>query len=305
MLGALPQKKQLVYFAAATKFSAQDPAPVQAVINSAIRTNVAFYPVDVSGESAQPASSQRRLDEALQNLHDLARRQQELAAQSKIPAGLSQDEYDRRRAYAQEHFGSTTNAIARTYIRYGAPDQIEQGQFGTQSTQVWQYNYLENFHGRAEFEFTAIGQPNTMHIKWPPPTATFAGTPGVPAALAMELAGGGRGQSAVTSTGPISGLPGGHASMQTYPAVVEQTLTVPLDSLSGQIDIIGQVNPVPNTGAGGALLQDHVRFGGGQSTPRSYQASFTLPAGSYVCAFVVKEQATGRLYGETINFEVQ
>jgi hypothetical protein len=36
-----------------------------------------------------------------------------------------------------------------------------------------------------------------------------------------------------------------------------------------------------------------------------YNTGFTLQAGSYICRVLVREQATGRVYTEAINFEVQ
>jgi beta-lactamase regulating signal transducer with metallopeptidase domain len=48
MLGALPNKKALVYFASGDDFEAWAPAP-QPVIDEAIRNNVALFPIDVRG----------------------------------------------------------------------------------------------------------------------------------------------------------------------------------------------------------------------------------------------------------------
>jgi VWFA-related protein len=54
MLGALPEKKALVYFASGMSLSGMDnQAQLRATINAAIRGNVAFYPVDSRGLVAQ------------------------------------------------------------------------------------------------------------------------------------------------------------------------------------------------------------------------------------------------------------
>jgi VWFA-related protein len=54
MLGALPEKKALVYFASGMTLTGIDnQAQLRATVNAAIRGNVAFYPVDARGLAAQ------------------------------------------------------------------------------------------------------------------------------------------------------------------------------------------------------------------------------------------------------------
>ena len=50
MLGSLPEKKALVYFASGmTRTGIDNQAQLRATVNAAIRGNVAFYPVDARG----------------------------------------------------------------------------------------------------------------------------------------------------------------------------------------------------------------------------------------------------------------
>ncbi len=50
MLGSLPEKKALVYFASGmTRTGIDNQAQLRATVNAAIRSNVAFYPVDARG----------------------------------------------------------------------------------------------------------------------------------------------------------------------------------------------------------------------------------------------------------------
>ena len=49
MLGALPEKKSVVYFSERTMNTGGNPAKLQTVVNAAVKANVAFFPVDVSG----------------------------------------------------------------------------------------------------------------------------------------------------------------------------------------------------------------------------------------------------------------
>jgi hypothetical protein len=76
---------------------------------------------------------------------------------------------------------------------------------------------------------------------------------------------------------------------------------VPLDSLSGPVDVIGLIRT--DSGKYAQNVRDYIRIKSAPAGP--YTASFMLDAGSYVCILVVREQATGRMYGETINFEVK
>jgi VWFA-related protein len=55
MLGSLPEKKALVYFASGMQLNGIDnQAQLRATVNAAIRSNVAFYPVDARGLVATP-----------------------------------------------------------------------------------------------------------------------------------------------------------------------------------------------------------------------------------------------------------
>ncbi len=81
MLGVLSEKKELVYFASgATRPSTPEFAQVQAVVNSAVRANVALYPVDVSAEAAQANSPQQQLDAVQTRPAGLRRRSSTAAA---------------------------------------------------------------------------------------------------------------------------------------------------------------------------------------------------------------------------------
>jgi VWFA-related protein len=54
MLGALPEKKALVYFSSGlTRSGSDNQAQMTATVNSAIKANVAFYPIDARGLVAQ------------------------------------------------------------------------------------------------------------------------------------------------------------------------------------------------------------------------------------------------------------
>ena len=122
-----------------------------------------------------------------------------------------------------------------------------------------------------------------------------------PLVQALEASGGG-----APSTAVIAGLPSRHAELRMAPAVFGQTLVVPLDGLSGKIDIVAEVRWLTGFGEGGvaANLRDYVNIRESGPTAQ-YNSRFTLTAGSYVAKVLVREQSTGRMFAETISFQVE
>ncbi|MGA3016369.1 MAG: M56 family metallopeptidase [Bryobacteraceae bacterium] len=226
----------------------------------------------------------------------------------------SGDGYSRRLAYADAHFALATGdrtmagsqtSMGRTYIRYGPPDQIEDHSSDPQNpSQNWRYNYLEDFHSSVEFQFVRAGNGYRERINWPPPMATFEGVGGGAGGLALALSRESQLRGGAVAESVKPGLPGRHASMRIYPVRDYRRLSIPLDSLSGRVDILGEIRTLSNTGAEGSAVAN-VRDSADASTGGDWEANFTLEPGSYVCRVLVREQATGQMYGETINFEVK
>jgi beta-lactamase regulating signal transducer with metallopeptidase domain len=229
------------------------------------------------------------------------------AAPAALALAAPQDEADRR-AYAMEHYSMAADnatrlsGMGRVYVRYGPPDQkLSKG-----TGEIWRYNYLEDFRSDVEFEFSHPNGFENPRVNWPLP-ATFEGLPGVSVALVEALD---RETHAQRGAAPVAGLPVRHAAMLIYAGTGwPRTLTVPLDSLTGQIDILGQVQTRPNTAEVQtvAVVRDHVRIASPAGGPSNgtYTAGFTLPPGSYICSVILREQSSGTTYGETINFEVK
>jgi Zn-dependent protease with chaperone function len=225
----------------------------------------------------------------------------------------------RRSAYADAHFSlitgdrtiaGRTTAMGRAYIRYGPPDQIEDHSADPQNpSQTWRYNYLEAFHSNTELQFVKVGDSYREQINWPPPSASFEGKPAeaVNLASALNREAQLQGQPVVQSATP--GLPGRHAVIQISPEKPSATaslvnLSVPLDSLSGRVDMIGEVRAVSSTGVIGstvANVRDYLTAANGGN----WQSQFRLSPGSYVCRVLARENATGRIFTEEINFEVK
>ena len=89
-------------------------------------------------------------------------------------------------------------------------------------------------------------------------------------------------------------------------------LSIPLDSLSGRVDVVAVV--IKRSGASGTVVanvrdtileRSPVKILKWRAEESPWQAHLALDPGSYVCGLVVKERTSGRIYGETIDFEVK
>jgi beta-lactamase regulating signal transducer with metallopeptidase domain len=293
ILGGLPGKKSLMYYFATGvgQPGAYQETESRKVIEVLQKSNAAaIYLIDVRGPVphtiAQFSSGGRSM-----------------GSQS-APTGVSQEETDRRLAYVNANFGSPASAMGRTYMRYGPPDQVDDRSANAQNpSQIWRYNYLENFRGNVEFEFAPGNRATDVRINWPAPLATYEGTPGGNTTLVEALGRESQNRATPAPTNTLAGLPGRHASFQIYPTGEFQTLSVPLDSLSGRVDILAQIKTRVDPGAAGqtvANFRDNV-----QASAGILRANFLLQSGTYVCDLIVRERDTGRTYGETIQLQVK
>jgi beta-lactamase regulating signal transducer with metallopeptidase domain len=129
MLAGFPEKKAVIYFSSGITQSGMDnQTRLLELIAVAKQANVAIYPVDprsttgpvigAAGASGRGGSTPAAVS----------------------PVGMSPNEYNQRVAEAQQKFGSTSGEMARTYIMYGPPDQIEGGTNAQTPSQIWRYN---------------------------------------------------------------------------------------------------------------------------------------------------------------------
>ncbi len=305
LLGRIAGKKAVMYFSnGVTQAGADNQAVLMSVINVAKQSNVAIYPIDARGLMAPT--------------NDAAGAGGGRGGQVPVAVGVSQEENARRTAYAQANFNDPgrggINPMGRTYIAYGPPDQIDDRSSNTQNpSTIWRYNYLENFHSSVEFEFPQRKSGGINKRINYPPAATHTNSPNPLVAgvgplfdeLRRELAGRSGGPAPAND---FTTLPEPHLSVGVYPAGEASTVTVPLGSLSGQIEILGQVRTNAGPGAQGTVVgnvRDGVTFQGTGGPSAKYQTEFTLAAGSYLFSAVVEERSTGRMFGETIPFDVK
>ena len=140
------------------------------------------------------------------------------------------------------------------------------------------------------------------------PVATYEGQPEVTAALVDALNRESRYSGDPKPMDAIAGLLGRPASFELFaqkdrfsPKHQHGALVVPLAGFSGHVDVLGEI--LADNGAGDTPV-NHVR----DSLPASagrFQADFMLDPATYVCHVIVREQESGRTYGETIRFEVK
>jgi hypothetical protein len=163
-------------------------------------------------------------------------------------------------------------AMAATYTQFGPPDYKER----TAAAETWQYNYLEAYQSRVTIEFPP-DKRLAARITWPP-QSKFEGS----------------GQDGVAAMGS-------HAFVE--PSVrlnrVEQlmNLVVPAGVFTGRIDVIGQVKDEFGT----VVTNVRDTF---DSAAGTWQSSFVLIPGSFVCNLMVRELASGVMYTELIPFQV-
>jgi beta-lactamase regulating signal transducer with metallopeptidase domain len=227
-------------------------------------------------------------------------------------AGTPDDDSQRRSEVIKARLG-VLDAMSRIWARYGMPDHIRASLDPGNSSQIWHYNYLFDFRSPVEFQ----SAPGGVRIVSPPPTATYYGEPGVSTALVESLNRESQSQGEPAATDAIAGLPGRHASLEIYPAKEYRMLSIPLDSLSGRVDVVAVV--IKRSGASGTvvanvhdtilerspvkILKRPPIMWPAEASP--WQAHLALDPGSYVCGLVVRERSSGRIYGETIDFEVK
>jgi beta-lactamase regulating signal transducer with metallopeptidase domain len=196
-----------------------------------------------------------------------------------------------RAAYAKANFQNP--AMVAAYTSYGPPNSKTR----TADAEIWRYDYLDLYKSNLIVEFPPSVR-FAANVKWPLP-ATFEGrAPEEPAGAASLV-------SALNLSGanepPELKLPGRHASIQPSLRInrAEQfvNLAAPMDTMTGRIDIVGNITD--EYGMVVANVRDTA-----DAKMVTWQAAFVLLPGSYVCKVLLREQATGLMYTESIPFQL-
>jgi beta-lactamase regulating signal transducer with metallopeptidase domain len=208
-----------------------------------------------------------------------------------VPAGATPTEARNIRAvYAKANFQN--QAMVAAYTWYGPPSQkSHNGEF-----EIWQYENADLYKGKLTIQFSPRAGARVMLPAQPVFEGGTAVEPAVNS-LAKVLTG----DTQIPEGSIRSGLPGRHSfiepSLQVNRAEHFVNLGIPMDTLSGQVDIIAQVTDEFKTVV--ANVRDKVESGAGE-----WHGSIVLLPGSYTCHVVLREQSSGLVYAETISFAV-
>jgi GWxTD domain-containing protein len=199
------------------------------------------------------------------------------------PENEYKDEHYRRIAYANQNYSATDGRVpgwrtarGRFYIIYGPADEIDDHTNGSPAPyQMWRYRWVEGFGTNVQFRFSIdpTGNSHLTQIVGASPLASFEGA--------------GDGQT----------IPGGHATIQVYPNGFT-AFSIPRKFLTGQVDILGEVRTAEHVGV--ANFRDVAPAG-----DAPYTTILILEPGTYRFQVLVRENATGRIYTETMGFEVK
>ena len=259
-------------------------------------------PVAVASEAAAPAPAEKPRPRAtpVVAIAPQVAVQPPVVAEPQIGPGTTPEEAKKIRGdWAKANLPN--RAMASAYTLYGPPNRKE----SRGAVEIWQYDFLDAYQSRVTLEF-APGARFAARITWPPQTAFEGGSQNDVAGAAMLANVLGRELHQDASVPTRAGLPGRQAFVEPSLRIsrVQQfmNLVMPMDSFSGQIDLIGQVTEAPPAGGQGRVVAN-VRdtF---DSAAGTYQMAFTLIPGSYVCNLVVRERNSGAMYSESIPFQV-
>ena len=297
MLGSLPEKKALVYFASGmTRTGVDNQAQLRATVNAAIRSNVAFYPIDARGLVASApmgdatqgspggrgmysGSSQRTAQSSFQaqqeSLYTLAADTggKALLDQNDLSLGIVQAQKDISSYYILGYYSSNT-ALDGHYRRIKVQ---------TAKNLSAKLDYRSGYFASKEFRnFTSSDRESQLQ------EAIMLGDPVTDLSLALEvnyfrLA---RDRYFV----PVSvKIPGADIELARKGGAE-----------STRLDFIGQVKDARGALQGTVRDEITVKLKGettGQLSRRNleYDTGFTLQPGTYTLKFLARENETGKM----------
>ena len=275
-------------------------SPAVRAQSAAVATAPLQAPVAIAALAPAPATKPRPRATPIVAMAPQVAVQAPVVPEPRISPGATPQEAKRIRAdWANANLPN--RAMASSYTLYGPPNRKEQ----RGAVEIWQYDFLDAYQSRVTLEF-GPGARFAPRVTWPPQTTFEGGGQNDAAGVAMLANELGRELHLDTSAPPRAGLPGRQAFVEPSLRInrVEQfmNLVVPMDSFSGRVDLIGQITTVPSAGGKGMVVAT-VRdvFDAGTGT---FQVAFTLIPGPHVCNLMVREQATGVMYSESIPFQV-
>lgn len=297
MLSSLPEKKALVYFASGMSTTGIDnQAQMRATINAAIRSNVAFYPVDArglvatapmgdatkgspGGRAMYSGSSQRATQSNFQkqqdNLYTLAADTggKALLDQNDLALGIIQAQKDIASYYILGYY-SSNEALDGRYRRLKV--QIKKNLRAS-------LDYRSGYFAAKEFKkFTSGDRERQLQ------EALMLGDPVTDLSVALE----------------VNYFRQGHDRYFVPVSVKIPGSDVELARKGGaettRLDFIGEIRDAKGTAQGIVRDEITVKLKGenaGQLAKRNlgYDTGFTLAPGTYTLKFLARENATGKM----------
>lgn len=310
-LSALPEKKAVIYFSSGISRTGDDnQAQLRATVNSAVRANVSFYPIDVRGLTADPPGgaassggggrgnglySGSTQSGQRQSMYDSQDTLTMLAADTGGKALLDNNELEMGIQQAQEDLQSYY------ILGYYSSDERRDGQFrkvgvkiapNSAMRQTAKLDYREGYF--AEKEWKAYG---TYDKEKQLSDALLLGDPVTDLRLALEVNWFRIGKERYFVPVAVK-IPGSVIPLKKQGSAETTTF-----------DFIGQV-----TGAKGAIMgnvRDVIKIqlrdqNAGQLANRSliYDTGFTLLPGEYTIKMLVRENQTGKMGTFETKFEI-
>ncbi len=297
LLGSLPEKKALVYFASGmTRTGVDNQAQLRGTVNAAIRSNVAFYPVDARGlVAAAPmgdatqgspggrgmysGDSQRAARNSFQQQQDSL---YTLAADTGGKAMLDQNDLSLGIVQAQRDVSSYY--ILGYYSTNGALD----GKFRRVKVQLAKglaasLDYRSGYFASKEFrQFTATDRERQLQ------EALMLGDPVTDLSLALEVNWFRQGRDRYFVPVAVK-IPGADIELARSGGAE-----------SAKLDFLGEIRDARGGLQGSVRDEVTIRLKGermGQLASRSlqYDTGFTLPPGVYTLKFLARENESGKM----------
>ncbi len=297
MLGVLPEKKALVYFASGmSRTGADNQAQLSATVNAALRNNVAFYPVDARGLVAQaPVGDATKASPGGQGLFSgssMRSAQSQFQGQQETLYTLASDTGGKALLDTNDLSAGVVQAqkdVASYYILgYYTTNDKQDGKFRRIKVEVGKslnakLDYRSGYYAGKTFkQFTSSDRDLQLQ------EALLLGDPVTDLGLALEV---------------------NYFRMARDRYFVPVSVKIPGSDIElakskgaekTRLDFIGQIRDAKNQLQGSVRDFIQVQLKGenaGELSKRNlaYDTGFTLPPGKYTLKFLARENETGKM----------